>query len=104
LQLAKTELNASFVNVAAVLACAALEDALKRKANDLGLNTTGKTLDAIINALKAKSFFKGAQGPIVASFVKLRNAAMHADWDKISEADVKSLIGFMEPFLTEHFS
>ena len=102
--LAKEELKAGYSNVAAVLASAALEDALKRKAEELGVNVENKTLNAIINSLKSKSFIKGAQVPIVSSFIKLRNAAMHADWDKIQNSDVSSLIGFLEPFLLEHFS
>lgn len=102
--LAKAQLKAGFTSVAAVLASAAFEDALKRKAQELGVNVEGKTLDAIVNALKAKSFFKGAQAPIVSSYVKLRNASMHADWEAIGDADVSSLIGFLEPFLLEHFS
>jgi hypothetical protein len=102
--LAKIELKAGFTNVASVLASAALEDALKRKAEQLGINTQNKTLETIINALKSKSFFKGAQVPIVTSYVRLRNAAMHADWDKIQDADVNSLIGFLEPFLIDNFT
>ena len=102
--LAKEELKAGYINVAAVLASAALEDALKRKAEELGVNIENKTLSSVIGSLKSKSFFKGAQVPIVSSYSKLRNSAMHADWDKIQEADVSSLIGFLEPFLLEHFS
>jgi hypothetical protein len=102
--LSRSQLKAGYKDVAAVLATAALEDSLKRKADELGINVEGKTLDAIINALKAKAFFKGPQAPIVASYVKLRNAAMHADWDKIAEPDVSSLLGFLEPFVIQHFS
>lgn len=104
LALAKAELAAGYANVAAVLASAALEDALKRKASELGINVEGKSLDAVIASLKSKSFFRGAQVPIVGSYVKLRNAAMHAEWEKIQPADVSSLIGFLEPFLLEHFT
>jgi hypothetical protein len=104
LALAKAELKAGYSNVAAVLASAALEDALKRKATELDINVDNKTLETLINALKTKSFFKGAQVPIVSSYVKLRNSAMHANWEKISDADISSLIGFLEPFLIEHFS
>ena len=102
--LSRTQLKAGYKDVAAVLATAALEDSLKRKAGELGINVQGRTLDSIINALKAKSFFKGPQAPIVASYVKLRNAAMHADWNQITEADVSSLLGFLEPFVIQHFS
>ena len=102
--LAKSQLSDGYKDVAAVLAAAALEDALKRKAQELGINVENKTLSSVINSLKSKSFFKGAQAPIVSSYVKLRNAAMHADWTKISETDVSSLLGFLEPFLVENFS
>jgi hypothetical protein len=102
--LSRAQLKAGYKDVAAVLAVAALEDSLKRKADGLGVNVQGKTLDAIINALKAKSFLKGPQAPIVASYVKLRNAAMHADWNQITEVDVSSLLGFLEPFVIQHFS
>ncbi|HUP59772.1 MAG TPA: hypothetical protein VNA69_05080 [Thermoanaerobaculia bacterium] len=102
--LARTQLKAGYKDVAAVLASAALEDALKRKALELDLAVGNKTLDAVMNALKSKGILGGAQGPIVASYVKLRNAAMHADWSRIAEADVSSLLGFLEPFLLEHFS
>ena len=77
---------------------------LKRKAEELGVNVENKTLNTIINSLKSKSFFRGAQVPIVSSYLKFRNAAMHAQWDKIQDADINSLIGFLEPFLIEHFT
>lgn len=103
LALAKSELKAGFKDVAAVLACAALEDAMKRKATMLGLSVHNKTLDTVVNALKSKSVLKGAQASIVSSYTKLRNASMHADWSKIDNADVSSLIGFLEPFLIQNF-
>lgn len=102
--LAKNALQEGHMNVAAVLASAALEDALKRKAEEFSINVEGKTMSSVINALKSKSFFKGAQVSIVSSYIKLRNSSMHADWEKIQSADVSSLIGFLEPFLIEHFS
>lgn len=102
--LAKSELKEGYTNVASVLASASLEDAMKRKAEEFGLDIEGKSLDEVINALKSKSFFKGAQSKIVPSFVKLRDYAMHAEWDKIQEPEVSSLIGFLESFLLEHFS
>lgn len=104
LALAKNAHQAGHKTVAAVLACAALEDSLKRKAEERGINTSGKSLDQVVNALKAASFFKGPQAAIVGSYVKLRNSAMHADWEKIQEADVGSLIGFLEPFLIQNFT
>ena len=102
--LAKDALHEDHISVASVLASAALEDAIKRKAEQYGISTENKKLPALINALKAQSFFSGAQASIVSSYTKLRNSSMHADWDKIEKADVSSLIGFLEPFLLENFS
>ena len=104
LAVAKSARQEGHTSVAAVLAVAALEDGLKRIATLRGISTQGKTMDATINALKSDSFFRGAQGAIVGSYVKLRNFAMHAEWDKIQDADVGSLIGFLESFLIENFS
>lgn len=35
---------------------------------------------------------------------KLRNFALHAQWDKLTEPDVNSIIGFVEQFLLNKFS
>ncbi len=101
--LAKKALDES-KDVAAVLACAALEDALKRLAIKEKLDVEGKDMSDVINALKAKGTIKGAQVPIVQSYVKLRNKAFHAEWDKIDKESVSSVIGFTEQFLLTNFS
>jgi len=53
--------------VAAVLACAALEDTLKRygEANDLDLDD--KELSDVVNALKSRGLVKGPQGKILST-------------------------------------
>jgi uncharacterized protein YutE (UPF0331/DUF86 family) len=91
-------------DVAAVLACAALEDALKRLATKENLDVSDKDMSDVINALKAKGIIKGVQVPIVQSYVKLRNKAFHAEWDKIDKESVSSVIGFTEQFLLTNFS
>ncbi len=91
-------------DVAAVLACAALEDALKRVAIKENLDVDDKDMSEVINALKAKGVIKGAQAPIVQSYVKLRNKAFHAEWDKFDKESVSSVIGFTEQFLLTNFS
>lgn len=90
-------------DVAAVLASAALEDAFKRKAESLGLDVENKDLSDVVNALKTKSFFQGAEARIVSLYVTLRNSAMHAEWNKISGPDGASLIGYMKTFLVQRF-
>lgn len=104
LAIAKNELKNGNKDVAAVLSSVALEDSLKRKADELGIKTENKDLSQVINVLKSQGFFSGAEAPIVSSYVKLRNSAMHADWSKIQGTDVGSLIGFLEPFLVKNFS
>ena len=34
---------------------------------------------------------------------KIRDYAMHANWDKLSDTDVSSIIGFVEQFLLTSF-
>ena len=50
---AKAALNEGHHSVAAVLACAALEDALKRLAKLNGLSVDGQTMEDVVNALKS---------------------------------------------------
>ena len=101
--LARQALGEGHKDVAAVLACAALEDALKRYANLNKLDTTDKTMAEVINALKAAGLVAGAQKSLLDVMPKLRNAALHADWGKISEPDVASVIAFVEQFLLAKF-
>ena len=90
-------------DVAAVLACAALEDALKRCASARGLDVQDKYMPEVVNALKAEKVIRKNQAALLSAFVKLRNDAFHAQWIKIDTADVKSMIGFTEEFLAKQF-
>jgi hypothetical protein len=101
--LAKTALEEN-KDVAAVLACAALEDGLKRLGLQNGLEVEEKDMSEVINGLKTKGVLKGAQPKILSSYVQLRNKAFHADWDKIDKASVSAAIGFTEQFLAANFS
>jgi hypothetical protein len=100
---AKQALGEGKKDVAAVLACAALEDALKRFANTNGLNIDGKDMSEVIGALKSKSLVGGSQKSILETMPKTRNAAMHADWSKITAQEVGGVIGFTEQFLLQNF-
>jgi hypothetical protein len=101
--LAKNALANDQKDVAAVLACSALEDALKRYATLRGLDVNGKVMQEVINALKAKGLVAGPQKSLLDSMPKVRDAAMHADWHKITRQDVGSVIGFVEQFLLTQF-
>ena len=102
--LAKQSLSEGNKDVAAVLACAALEDALKRYAAVNALAVEGKTMSEVVNLLKAQGLVAGAQKSMLDTMPKIRNYALHADWSKLSEPDVASVIGFVEQFLLSKFS
>jgi hypothetical protein len=87
----------------AVLACAALEDALKRYAIAKDIDVSNKTMDIVVNALKAGGFVSGSQKGLLEAMPRIRNHAMHADWDKLIPQDAGSVIGFVEQFLLVHF-
>jgi len=102
--LAKLSLADGHKDVAAVLACAALEDALKRVAVRHGIDTADRSMQDVVSALKAKGLVGGAQKTLLDTMPKIRDYAMHAEWSKIGAADVSSVIGFVEQFLISHFS
>ncbi len=102
--LAKQALAEGHKDVAAVLASAALEDALKRYAVARGLDVDDKPMAEVINALKSQGLVSGAQKSLLGAMPRIRNSAMHADWVKISEPEVNSVIGFVEQFLLTNFS
>lgn len=101
--MAKQALSDGYKDVAAVLACAALEDALKRFAQAKGLSVDDSTMSEVVNALKSKGLVSGAQKSLLDTMPKIRNFAMHGNWDKISAADAGSVIGFVEQFLLSNF-
>ncbi len=100
---AKTALHEGQKDVAAVLACAALEDALKRFARSKGLDVDGRVMQEVVNAIKAKGLVTGAQKSLLDVMPKIRDWAMHAEWTKIQPQDVASVIGFVEQFLLSAF-
>lgn len=104
ISLSRQSLSEGYKDVAAVLACAALEDALKRYAEINHIEIDGKTLQDVISALKSEGLVSGPQRSILESMPRLRNAAMHADWGKITAPDVSSVVGFVEQFLLTKFS
>jgi hypothetical protein len=102
--LAKGALAEGAKDVAAVLACAALEDALKQLAILNNLDVSDKTMQDVVNALKANGLVGGAQKTLLDTMPKIRDYAMHANWNKITQQDVGSVIGFVEQLLLVNFS
>ena len=101
--LAKKSLSEGFKDVAAVLACAALEDSLKRFASSHGLTVDEESMAQVVNALKAIGLVDGAQKKLLDVMPKIRDYAMHANWDKIRPEDISGVIGFVEQFLIVNF-
>jgi hypothetical protein len=101
--LAKQSLADGHKDVAAVLACAALEDALKRFARVNGLSVDDGVMQQVVSALKSKGLVSGAQKSLLDAMPKIRDYSMHANWNKITAPDVSSVIGFVEQFLLTHF-
>jgi hypothetical protein len=101
--LAKKSIDEGHKDVAAVLACAALEDALKRYARAEGLDVDEADMKTVVNALKSKGLVSGFQTTLFDDMPKIRDYAMHANWGKIKPEDVSSVIGFVERFLFEKF-
>ena len=102
--LAKASLSEGHHTVATVLASAALEDALKRYAVANGLSVEGNTMEQVVNALKSQGLVSGPQKALLSAMPKIRNYAMHADWDKLTPQDAGSVVGFVEHFLLSNFS
>ena len=102
--LAKKALEEDQKDVAAVLACAALEDTLKRYSALNDLEVEDASMQQVVAALKSKGLVKGPQKSLLDTMPKIRDYAMHANWDKISREDVGSVIGFVESFLLSRFS
>lgn len=100
---AKAALAEGHHTVATVLACAALEDALKRYASANGIQVEDRTMEEVVNALKSKGLVSSAQKSLLSTMPKVRNIAMHADWDKLTPQDAGSVIGFVEQFLLVNF-
>jgi len=101
---AKHALAENKKDVAAVLACAALEDALKRYAQSEGLKVDEQSMQSVVNALKGKGLVSGAQKSLLDTMPKIRDYAMHANWEKIQNEDVSAVVGFVESFLLSKFS
>lgn len=101
--MAKAALSEGHKDVAAVLASAALEDALKKFAALHGLDCADKEMTQVVSALKAAGLVSGSQKSLLDAMPKIRNYAMHANWDKIQPPDVSSIIGYVEQFLLSNF-
>ena len=103
--LAQRALNEERMEIAAVLAFAALENALKQCAtNNYKLTVEEANMDTVIKALKSKGAISGRQGELLDKYRNLRNDTFHARWNKIDSPEINAVLGFTEEFLKKHFS
>jgi hypothetical protein len=91
-------------NVAAVLAAAAFEDAIRRMGKTFAGVIGQDDLADVLKKLKDASVMQGPQVGIAQSYLNFRNHALHANWDKIEKESIHSILGFVEQLLLKHFS
>ena len=104
LALAQRALNEEQREIAAVLAFAALENALKQCATkNYKLTVEEANMDTVIKALKSKGAISGRQGELLDKYRNLRNDTFHARWNKIDSPEINAVLGFTEEFLKKHF-
>ncbi len=77
---------------AAVLGSAVLEDTVKKIAQKNGVQTSGKTLDPLVDELVKANVLTPVKGKRVKAYAGVRNHALHAEWDKFDISDVGQLI------------
>jgi hypothetical protein len=99
-----TEQSDKGKNVAAVLAAAAFEDAIRRMGKAFAGVIGHDDLYEVLKKLKDAGTIKGPQVGIAQSYLSFRNHALHANWDKIEKESVHSVLGFVEQLLLKHFS
>jgi hypothetical protein len=102
--LPKKSLDQKQKDVAAVLACAALEDTLKRIGVANGLDVGEKDMTEVISAIKGAGLIGGGAVKLLSPMPKIRNYALHANWEKITEAEVGGVIGFVDQLILTHLS
>lgn len=91
-------------NVAAVLAAAAFEDTIRKLGSALAKIGDRRPLADVLVALKDARTLEGASYSTAQSYLKFRNDALHADWDKLDLDVIGSCIAFVEHLLLKHFS
>ena len=91
-------------NTAAVLVAAAYEDVLRTLAADKA-NVGGRPkLEQVVNELKTAGVLQGGNVNMAVSYLKFRNDALHADWDKVTSHQVDSCLLFVESLIREYMS
>lgn len=76
----------------AILVSAVLEDTLKRIAVKNDIDPAGYTLEPLIDELTKMGIFTPVKAKRMKSYSGVRNAALHAEWDKLDLKDIGNVI------------
>lgn len=88
---------------AAVLSVCVLEDSLKRLADKHGVEELrDKELSVIANGLASRDLIERSTQKAILSFMPLRNAAFHAQWDEVTLDTVNMLLAFLPSFIDRY--
>lgn len=87
---------------AGILASSVLEDTIKRIAKKNGIEPADKSLDPLIDELAKGGLFTPIKAKRIKSFSAVRNAAFHAEWDKLTLKDIGDLIEGTRNLLEEY--
>lgn len=88
-------------NEAGVIAGVVFEDAVRRVCSMNNIDTQGKTLEPLINALSSQQVITGTKSKRAKAAAHVRTKASHALWDEFDLADVESSIQFSREFIEE---
>lgn len=80
------------VREAGVLASIVLEDVLKRIAITNGATVAGQSLDPLIDDLVEAGVFTPVKAKRLKGYAGIRNAALHAEWEKFDIRDAGNLV------------
>ena len=81
-------------DVAAVLIAAAFEDLMRRMGSELAGMTGRPKLEQV---LTSAGLLQGGEVRTAQSYLKFRNDSLHANWTKVSRAQVESCIASQKP-------
>lgn len=100
--LAQEALNEGSKEVAGVLVAAAFEDAIKCYGEAHGLpKVRRKDLTEALHMLSSSRVISEAQFKTMSNHGDFRDRALHANWDQIDEASTRSLIAYLESFISK---
>lgn len=86
---------------ASVLASAVLEDTIKKIAIKNSIEVKGRSLDPLIDDLKAAGVFTPVKAKRAKAYAGIRNKALHAEWDDFGIKDVGEMIEGIRELIEE---